>query len=180
MPIKAVVGSAPEGFCECGCGDRAPIATSTNPLYGWVKGRAVRFISGHNSKLYSRVYGTSGYPGVSTGHGTAAALHRLRATRALGKPLPKGAVVHHADGTKDVKAPLVICQNVQYHNLLHLRMRVLKAGGDPNTQRWCGSCRQFKPFAAFNKFRHASLGLSNYCRECSHAMKRASARKGVA
>jgi len=182
MSITAVVGSAPEGFCECGCGQPAPVATSDNRRYGWKRGVPVRFVSGHNAKLYSKIYGTRGYPGASRGDGTVEAIHRLRAERALGKPLPKGAAVHHADGSKAIDAPLVICQDARYHNLLHARMRVVKAGGNPNSQRICGRCRQLKVFSEFNRFRHASLGLSHYCRECMHRMKRvyAAARKGMA
>lgn len=50
-------------------------------------------------------------------------LHRLRAERALGKPLPGKVVVHHADGSKHPNAQLVICQDQAYHMLLHARMR---------------------------------------------------------
>lgn len=75
--------------------------------------------------------------------------HRLRAEEALGKPLPRGAVVHHADGSKSEHAPLVICQDEAYHRLLHHRMRIVAAGGDPNTERICNGCKQLKPLEAF-------------------------------
>lgn len=39
-----------EGLCECGCGDRAPIATMTRSRWGHVKGRPVRFIRGHHNR----------------------------------------------------------------------------------------------------------------------------------
>jgi HNH endonuclease len=56
--------------------------------------------------------------------------HILFAEKALGKPLPKGAVVHHMDrdGTNNnTKSPwnLVICPNQGYHMLLHARARAL-------------------------------------------------------
>jgi len=49
--------------------------------------------------------------------------HRVLAEKALGKPLPKGAVVHHM-GTPDDNGPfkLVICPSQEYHMLLHRRM----------------------------------------------------------
>ena len=51
--------------------------------------------------------------------------HVLVAERALGKPLPKGAVVHHVNGIKSDNRPqnLVICPNEDYHRLLHKRQR---------------------------------------------------------
>jgi HNH endonuclease len=51
--------------------------------------------------------------------------HVSIAEKALGKPLPKGAEVHHVDGNKANNNPtnLVICPNRAYHMLLHKRMR---------------------------------------------------------
>jgi hypothetical protein len=55
--------------------------------------------------------------------------HITLAEEALGKPLPKGAVVHHWNGDKADNSPenLVICPNTTYHALLHRRQRKLKA-----------------------------------------------------
>ena len=52
--------------------------------------------------------------------------HRMIAERALGKPLPKDAVVHHMNSDiLDNETPLnlVICPNQSYHMLLHSRMK---------------------------------------------------------
>lgn len=38
------------GFCECGCGDPAPIATRTSLRQGVRRGEQLRFVSGHNSR----------------------------------------------------------------------------------------------------------------------------------
>jgi hypothetical protein len=76
-------------------------------------------------------------------------LHRFRAEKALGKPLPLKAIVHHADGSKADDAPLVICQDAAYHALLHARMRIKAAGGNPNTDRICVFCRLVKPISEF-------------------------------
>ncbi len=70
--------------------------------------------------------------------------HVIVAERALGKPLPKGAVVHHVDEDKSNNAPgnLVICPSMAYHSLLHIRMRAFAATGDYN-KRKCKICRTY-------------------------------------
>jgi hypothetical protein len=54
--------------------------------------------------------------------------HVRIAEEVLGRPLPPGAVVHHAneDRTDNRKENLVICPNRAYHNLLHARIRAIK------------------------------------------------------
>lgn len=41
----------PYGYCQCGCGKKAPIATHTNNLREIKKGRPEKFIHGHNNRL---------------------------------------------------------------------------------------------------------------------------------
>lgn len=86
--------------------------------------------------------------------------YRWRAAAALGRPLPPTAVVHHADGSLSDDAPLVICENQGYHRLIHARMRVVRAGGNPNTDRICCRCAQVKPMTEFQK---------NWCGVCTRA-----------
>lgn len=38
--------------CQCGCGLRAPIATRTDSSRGWIKGRPLRYIRGHQPKRH--------------------------------------------------------------------------------------------------------------------------------
>lgn len=117
--------------CACGCGERPIVGT---------------FLRGHNRLGWRRprLQTVKGYRFVGRKQ-----LHRLRAERALGKPLPLGAEVHHADGTLSDDAPLVICQDRAYHALLHARMRVVRAGGNPNTERVCGTCKVVKSLVSF-------------------------------
>lgn len=42
------LGMKQVGLCQCGCGNKAPLAVMTNRKRGWVKGEPVRFIHGHN------------------------------------------------------------------------------------------------------------------------------------
>jgi len=73
--------------------------------------------------------------------------HRVVAERILGRPLGK-AVVHHL-GRKADNTRIVICEDQAYHLLLHARARVVKAGGNPNTERVCSVCRTLRPLTAF-------------------------------
>jgi hypothetical protein len=67
--------------------------------------------------------------------------HILIAEKALGKPLPQGAVVHHVNETKN-SGPLVICQDDAYHHLLHQRIRALRACGHVKWRK-CPYCKQY-------------------------------------
>lgn len=57
--------------------------------------------------------------------------HTIIAERALGKPLPVGAVVHHVNQIRNDNRTrnLVICPDHSYHALLHSRIDSLKACG---------------------------------------------------
>lgn len=88
--------------------------------------------------------------------------HVLVATKALGKPLPKSAVVHHVDENPSNNDPqnLVICPNQAYHMLIHQRMRAMAACGDPNWLR-CVICKQYD-----HPSRISVCGECKYHREC--------------
>lgn len=137
--------SRPNRPCACGCGE---LTTRTYRL-------------GHRP--------TKSYPAVAHGDGTQR-IHILRAERALGGKLPPGAEVHHADGSKDADAPLVICPSRAYHRLLHARMRIQAAGGNPNTQRICGTCKQLRLIAEMVS-RHDEP--TNRCKACLAGLARA-------
>lgn len=39
-----------DGFCECGCGNKTNLATSTDSSRGWVKGKPLRYLLGHQGR----------------------------------------------------------------------------------------------------------------------------------
>lgn len=90
--------------------------------------------------------------------------HIVIVERAIGRKLPAGAEVHHVNGNGRDNRPsnLVVCQDKAYHKLLHRRLRIVKAGGNPNTQRICGECQKAKAFKEM-------VGDGRYpqCRQCA-------------
>lgn len=71
-------------------------------------------------------------------------VHVAIAEKALGKPLPHGARVHHADENKanNKNSNLVICPNHTYHMLIHQRLRAYRATGNPNLRK-CVLCQKW-------------------------------------
>lgn len=160
-------------LCACGCGRQTRL----------IRDRPSLFVRGHNATMKemrealrqrsARSFGVKrkanvkGYRRLERDY-----VHRARAERALGRPLPPRAVVHHADGSKDHTAPLVICEDTAYHRLLHARMRIKAAGGNPNTDKVCTTCGQAKPRADFTPDPSGYLGVSCYCLSCMAAKRR--------
>lgn len=46
----------PFGLCQCGCGQKARVATSTSRRDGQVKGQPLRFVKGHNGRRHGPEY----------------------------------------------------------------------------------------------------------------------------
>lgn len=159
-------------LCQCGCGGVAPLAKQSETKRGYVKGQPMRFIPGHNMKgkvLPAKKYRTVravGHP-KEAGSGETVYEHVLIAEKALGRYMPDGAEVHHVDGdsSNNANSNLVICQDKAYHKLLHVRTRVLLAGGNPNTDLICSKCGPRHRDEFWNSSRNQS-GKQSTCRAC--------------
>jgi hypothetical protein len=101
--------------------------------------------------------------------------HVLVAEKAIGRELPKGSVVHHADGDKFNNDPsnLVILQNQSEHSLVHVKKTILDHGGDWQTERYCRTCDTVKVKDEFGPDKRTFDGRQERCRECVRAYKRA-------
>lgn len=142
----------PYGFCHCGCGGKTRIAERTHTRFGHFKGEPLRFIFNHQHKIrtgpkHSAWKGgmfldRNGYrmvycPNHPRARGKYVLEHILQAEKALGKLLPKKVQVHH-----HTKTQLVICENQEYHRLLHQRMRALRNCGHANWRK-CKFCKLY-------------------------------------
>jgi hypothetical protein len=128
------------GFCrlhyyrEKRAGTFATAHIARKPLSEQTK----RKISRANKKLSCKGYPTLAVDGIGK------RIHVWVAELALGKPLPKGAHIHHIDGNIHNYHPsnLIICPSLAYHMLLEKRTRALEACGHADWLK-CTICKQY-------------------------------------
>ena len=87
----------------------------------------------------------------------------------LGHALPPSAIVHHVDHNRENNRNdnLVVIQNQAEHFGLHRRLRILRAGGNPWTQRICCTCKTIKDIDEFGSNRSRRDGISIFCLICA-------------
>jgi len=143
--------------CMCGCGLETERAKARNSVTGTKKGDELKWIQGHwgrlgimeknphwrggryqNDQGYWMVYNPTHQRALGNGYVRE---HVLLAEKALGSAIPTGAQVHHVNGPSD-NSQLVICQDQNYHKLLHIRQAAMRATGNPDLRR-CKFCGEY-------------------------------------
>jgi len=175
-------------LCECGCGKPAPIATATSKAKGHVRGKPLRFINGHSSRNQLTGSKSSAWKNgiIVNSDGRHLVLcpehpaantrgrvlrYRLIAEKALGKILPTGAVVHHVNQNAgdDRNCNLVVCEDENYHRLIHKRQRAYDACGNPNFRK-CQICKQYDD--PTNLYIHCSGRSPIYHKKCKSELRK--------
>lgn len=115
--------------------------------------------------------------GGSYSFGRNVGAHVAVVEKALGKRLPAGAIVHHADDNPSNNAPgnLVVCPSQQYHRLLHSRAEAYDACGNANWRK-CQYCQTFDDPANMKQVQKGGRALMT----CWHEGCRPSRAKGAA
>lgn len=139
-------------YCQCGCGKLTPIAAYNDKRFGIVKGKPNRFINGHSLRLKPQWKGgrflRKGYfYSQSPNHPRAdkdgyVPEHVLVAEKAVGNYLPSTVVIHHINGNPGDNSPknLVVCNDENYHKILHMRQRAFLACGHAHWRK-CPYCK---------------------------------------
>ncbi len=100
-------------------------------------------------------------------------VHRLVAEEALGRPLPRGAEVHHINGDKHDNRPsnLVILNSRAEHSALHYRQKAFEQGGDADYVK-CVYCKAWGPPETMYVRRRKKSGIEARHRDCHSAAER--------
>jgi len=143
-----------DGICQCGCGMTTGVVPQTHRKRGLVKGEHYRFIQGHNGHgldnsrwkggrikqdRYWSIY-CPGHPRAINNHVYE---HIILGEKALGKPLPQNANMHHFDENPlNNDNNLIICQDSNYHKALHQRRRSYLNCGHAYWRK-CHYCKEY-------------------------------------
>jgi len=180
------------GHCQCGCGQKTKPASCTLYSRGWIRGKPLKYVHGHNCKgsdHYRWQDGTHitthGYTKVllpehpnSDSHGHVL-VSVLKAEKALGKYLPRSAKMHHLDGNtlNDENSNLVLCQDQAYHMLLEKRTRAYRVCGHAN---WllCWFCQQYDSPDNMYTYTRPGTTLIGFHRACQAKYKKDKIKRG--
>ncbi len=175
----------PYGYCHCGCGQKTRISERTHRRHGHFKGQPLKFINHHNVRVGEKGKSSKSWKGGKIKNcnnrtmihqpdhprakGNAGYVFQsiLMAEKVLGKRLPEGTIVHHANGDQanDKNNNLVICQDQGYHQLLHQRMRAYYTCGNAS---WL-KCKFCKKYDDPINLRFDKNGRNQHHQECNKA-----------
>lgn len=131
VTIKPPPDFNPSGFCQCGCGQKTPIAKQTSLKRGQYRGFPISYIAGHNArgkrfktrpgfKIDKAGYKLLYLPDhhLANNHGYVPE-HRFVWEQVNGRKLNKNEKVHHIDGNKGNNTPenLVALTNSEHQKL---------------------------------------------------------------
>ena len=123
-------------FCKCGCGNKTSMITTSRPSRGLIKGNYRSYLPGHN------VRDRFGKRAQRWKNGNRS--FRKIAERAIGMKLPKHSCIHHIDGDRNnnKRSNFVVCENKNYHKLLHKRLNAYLSCGCADWWK-CSFCIQY-------------------------------------
>jgi len=104
--------------------------------------------------------------------------HRQIVEKVLGKPLPKGSVIHHIDENRmnNANNNLVLCPSYGYHRQIHMRMDALRATGHADWRK-CPYCHQYD--SPENMVHEKVRSVHRLCRNLSKKQSRNKNQLGV-
>lgn len=157
----------------------------TDNRRGQVKGMPRRFIRNHHMRKsmshrwnggvslhdgFVRVPG-NGHPRQDEGGYVLE--HLLVVERAMGKPLPQTAIIHHVNTNQKDNRPsnLVVCEDQAYHMLLHQRLRAFYACGHASWIK-CKFCKLYDDPSRMFMRRAKNGKLQTYHRTCRNEYER--------
>jgi hypothetical protein len=161
-----------KGFCQCGCGQRTVSAVQSSLRRGIIRGEPQKYIYGHRHRNNGRMKANGYWRVYLPAHSKAdlngyVSEHALIVERILGKILPLEIVIHHVDenGFNNAPANLVVCQDRDYHNLLHARMRALRECGHASWRK-CVYCKVYDDLIYLKNY---GMGREYFHQECKNS-----------
>lgn len=169
----------PIKLCECGCGQPAPIATTSDKRMNWIKGQPKRFVAGHNARIgdhlayilarcawdgdccvWQGARNRHGYGVVGFKHGSCL-VHRVVYELVRG-PIPDGLELDHVK-SRGCHSPA--CCNVAHLEPVSHGVNV--ARGDSGAREAARThCPKGHPYSGSNVYVVPKSG-SRACRACA-------------